>query len=121
MLHAVLWQTHLLHLDDNKVVAKDFDTYMTRLAEVFSLLRKADLKLKPAKCEIQKTQVLSLDHIVSAEGVATDPEIGAVKVWKPPKNLKKLQAFLGTMGYYRQYIDHYITLCNHCKAPPPTQ
>ena len=50
-------------------------------------------------------------NVVSAEGVATDPDkIAAICEWKAPKNLKARQAFLGTAGYYRQYIPNFATI-----------
>ena len=45
------------------------------------------------------------------DGVSTDPEkVQAVSEWKPPTQLKELQAFLGTIGYYRQYIADFATI-----------
>ena len=48
---------------------------------------------------------------MSATGVATDPEkVVAVKEWPRPQGIKQLQAFLGTVGYYRQYIPGFATV-----------
>ena len=67
--------------------------------------------MKPQKCELLQEEVRYLGHIVSAEGIATDPEkIAAIKQWPVPQNLKQLQAFLGTAGYYRQYLPEFATV-----------
>ena len=66
-----LEKTLLRYLDDVIVIAPDFDTHTTRLAEVFSRLKHAGLKLKPGKCELLKEKVRYVRHIVSAEGIAT--------------------------------------------------
>ena len=43
--------------------------------------------------------------------MATDPDkIAAIREWEVPKDLKALQAFLGTAGYYRQYIPDFATM-----------
>ena len=58
--------------------------HLDRLAEVLDRFRAAGLKLKPAKCELLQPQVSYLGHVVSAEGVATDPEkVEAVKTGRP--------------------------------------
>ena len=56
--------------------------------------------MKLAKCELLQTKVGYRRHVVSQRGVSTDPEkIEAVAQWPVPKDLKKLQAFLCTVGY----------------------
>ena len=117
VLQGLHWKTLLLYLDDIIVVAPDFQTHLQRLEEVLGRLQKAGLKLKPGKCELLQHMVRYLGHIVSEEGVATDPaKVEAMKDWPPPKEVKELQAFLGMTGYYRQYIPDYATI-----AKPLTQ
>ena len=105
------WKTLLLYLDNIIVIAPDFETHLDRLGKVLGRLRGAGLKLKPAKCELLQTKVGYLGYVVSQQGVSTDPEkIKAVAQWPIPKRLKDLQAFLGTVGYYRQYIQGFATV-----------
>ena len=60
--------------------SKDFEGHLERLEEVLGRFRAAQLKLKPEKCEIFQRQVHYLGHIVSKDGVATDPaKVQAVK------------------------------------------
>ena len=111
VLHGLHWKSLLLYIDDIIVIAPDFDTHMSRLEEVLNWLQQAGLKLKPSKCELLQPEVRYLGHIVSATGVATDPEkVVAVKEWPRPQGIKQLQAFLGTVGYYRQYIPGFGTV-----------
>ena len=111
VLQGLHWKTLLLYLDDVIVIAPDFNTHIDRLQEVFERLRKAGLKLKPSKCELFQKAVKYLGHIVSESGIATDPlKVEAVKEWQQPKDVKDLQAFLGTAGYYRQYLPNYATV-----------
>jgi hypothetical protein len=52
--------------------------------------------------------VAYLGHIISADGVAMDPEkVSAVDSWQPPWTLRALQGFLGLTGYYRKFIAQY--------------
>ena len=110
VVHGLHWKTLLLYLDDIIVIGPDFETHLAGLGEVLGQLRKAGLKLKPAKCELLQTKVGYLRHVVSQRRVSTDLEkIKAVDQWSVPKDLKELQAFLGTVEYYRQYIPGFAT------------
>ena len=111
VLQGLHWQTVLLYLDDVIVIAPDFESHMERLTEVLRRLRQAGLKLKPSKCELLQKEVRYPGHIVSREGVATDPKkVAAVNEWPTPHDLVELRAFLGTVGYYHQYIPNFATL-----------
>jgi len=49
-----------------------------------------------------------LGHVVGRDGVATDPDkVRAIEDWVTPRNLRCLRAFLGLVGYYRQYIPDF--------------
>ena len=74
VLHGLHWKTLLLYLDDIIVISPDFESHVERLEEVLERLRRANLKLKPSKCELLKKEVKYLGHVVSAGGVSTDPE-----------------------------------------------
>jgi transposase InsO family protein len=111
VLQGLHWKTLLLYLDDIIVISPDFTTHLSRLEEVLLRLQKAGLKLKPAKCELFQDQVNYLGHVVSSQGIATDPKkVETVKEWPIPRSIKELQAFLGLTGYYRQYISDYATI-----------
>jgi len=105
VLSGLHWKTLLIYLDDVIVISPDFDTHVSRLREMFDRLRAAGLKLKPSKCALLQCEVKYLGHVVDRDGVATDPEkVRAMRDWAVPVNLPELRAFLGLIGYYRQYI-----------------
>jgi hypothetical protein len=67
---------------------------------VLTILRNHELKAKLRKCSFGQKQVEYLSHIISGEGVATDPtKIADIVQWKIPKSIKKLRGFLGLTGY----------------------
>ncbi len=98
----------LVFLDDLIVYSDSLEEHESRLISVLGRLREYGLKLSLDKCKFFQTEVRYLGHIVSREGVKTDPEkIRALKTWPRPQNLKELKSFLGFSGYYRRFIKDY--------------
>ncbi len=98
----------LVFLDDLIVYSDSLEEHESRLISVLGHLREYGLKLSLDKCKLFQTEVRYLGHIVSREGVKTDPEkIRALKTWPRPQNLKELKSFLGFSGYYRRFIKDY--------------
>jgi hypothetical protein len=72
------------------------------------ILRQNQMFAKMSKCRFGYAKVDYLGHIVSAQGVSTDPEtIQAMVDWPFPKNIKSLRGFLGLTRYYRKFIKRY--------------
>ncbi len=75
---------------------------LERLDQVFTRLRGANLKLKPSKCCLFREQVSYLGHVVSAKGIATDPQkVLKVVEWPAPQNISEVRQFVGLASYYR--------------------
>ena len=101
----------LLYLDDIIVFSNNSTQQLKRLEMVFARLRTAKLRLKPKKCHLFKRKVTFLGHVVSGDGVTTDPEkTEAVKSWPTPRTVKAVRAFLGLTGYNRKFIQDYATI-----------
>ena len=64
----------IVYLDDIIIFSQDAASHIERLEAVFKKLAQAGLKLKPSKCEFFKRRIKYLGHIVSEEGVSTDPK-----------------------------------------------
>ena len=99
----------LLYLDDIITFSKDNPKHLECLEEVLKRLKNANLTLKSSKCHFFKKQVEFLGHIISEEGVKTDPmKIKAVQEWPIPRRVKDdVRSFLGLTGYYRRFIKDY--------------
>ena len=105
VLSGLTWTHSLVYLDDIIIWAWTFENHIHRLWLVFDCMRTAGLKLKPTKCHFLQKEVTFLGHIVSADGIKTDPgKVKAVKTWPVPVNVKEPQSFLGLAGYYRKFI-----------------
>ena len=98
----------IVYLDDIIIFSSDAASHIERLEAVFQKLAKAGLKLKPSKCEFFKKRIKYLGHIVSEEGVSTDPKkVEAVLNWPVPETVYDVRAFLGFVGYYRRFIKSF--------------
>lgn len=98
----------LVFLDDLIVFSDTLEEHESRLIHVLNRLKEYGLKLSPDKCKFFQTSVRYLGHIVSSDGVKTDPEkVQALKTWPRPQNLKELQSFLGFSVYYRRFVKDY--------------
>ncbi|GFR31868.1 retrovirus-related Pol polyprotein from transposon opus [Trichonephila clavata] len=76
-----------------------------KVEEVLEKLKQANLKLNPDKCNLFRSEVSYLGHIISAEGVRTDPrKVAAVKEWSQPRNVHELRSFLRLCTYYRRFV-----------------
>ena len=102
------FESLLIYLDDIIIFSSSFDDHLERLRLVLGRLRQQGLKLKPRKCHLLQTKVKYLGHVISQEGIETDPEkTASVKDWPVPKNSRDVRRFLGFTGYYRRFVPGY--------------
>ncbi|GFW81995.1 retrovirus-related Pol polyprotein from transposon 297 [Trichonephila clavipes] len=101
----------LIYLDDVIIGGRTFEEHLQNIRKVLSKLSDANLKLNPSKCKFFQKEVNYLGHIISAEGVRTDPEkVSAVKNWKRPENLRELRSFLGLCTYYHKFVKGFSNI-----------
>lgn len=101
----------IVYLDDIIVFGRTLEEHEERLLKVLDRLEECGLKISLDKCQFCQPQVRYVGHIVSALGIATDPEkVSAVKNWKLPTDLRSLRSFLGFCGYYRRFVKNYSAI-----------
>lgn len=107
----------LCYLDDILVFAPTEQLALERLEMVFERLLLHNLKLAPKKCYFLRSSVKFLGHIVSKDGISTDPDKVESIVGMTVKDLMventdipcptKIRSFLGMVGFYQQFFEGY--------------
>ena len=111
VMNGLQWEILLVYLDDIIVYGSSIEEEIHRLETTFQRLRAAKLKLKPSKCNLFQKEVLYLGHVVSEQGVSTDPaKIEAVKDWPVPTNVTAVRSFIGTASYYRRFMQGFANI-----------
>ena len=93
--------TLLLYLDHICIFALSMEEMLDRIELVFNRLKEFHLKIKPKKCHFFDTSVFFMGHVLSSEGISTNPEkVEKVWDWPIPTNAKEVHSFLGLASYY---------------------
>jgi hypothetical protein len=98
----------VVFIDDILVYSRSAEEHEQHLRVVLGKLRSHQLYAKFSKCEFWLQKVSFLGHVLTAEGVAVDPEkVAAVSEWKQPTSVSEIRSFLGLTGYYRRFIEGF--------------
>jgi len=92
-------------IDDVIIFGKTYEEQLHNLQLVFDIIKTANLKLSPKKCEFFKRKVKFVGLIVSEEGIEIDPsKTDKATNWSKPQTPEDVHRFLGFVGYYRRFI-----------------
>jgi hypothetical protein len=98
----------VIFLDDILIYSESADEHEQLLWEVFTRLRKHKLFAKESKCELWRTEVTFLGHVINEHGVSMEAsKIAAVTNWPRPNDPHDIRSFLNLAGFYRRFIRRF--------------
>ena len=98
----------VIYLDDLIIFSSSFEEHLRHLDMVLTRLRENNLKLSPKKCYFIQERVNFLGHVVSSQGIETDPaKIEKILNWPTPSNAKELRSFIAFAGYYHRFVKDF--------------
>jgi hypothetical protein len=98
-------------MDDILIYSKTLTDHVEHLRQVLSLLQTQCFYIKLSKCVFAQQELEYLGHVISSQGVATDPhKTEAMVNWPIPTTVTELRGFLGLTSYYRKFVRYYGTL-----------
>jgi RNase H-like domain found in reverse transcriptase/Integrase zinc binding domain/Reverse transcriptase (RNA-dependent DNA polymerase) len=98
----------VVYLDNILIFTKTLKKHREVVRKVIALLQLHNLSLKPEKCEFEKTSVEYLGVVISQDSVIMDPaKVAGVSEWPTPTTKKEVQSFLGSVNFYRRFIEGF--------------
>jgi hypothetical protein len=108
ILASLLRKCVVVFIDDILIYSKSWSEHLQHIKAVLTLLQQHQFHVKLSKCAFAKQQLCYLGHVVSNQGVATDPsKIETIQNLPQPTNIKELRSFLGMTGYYRRFVSQF--------------
>ena len=99
------------YLDDIAFKGANLDDHLRVLKHVLQTLCQARVKLKREKCVFVQPSIKCLGHILSGDGLRSDPiKVDAVFKAPPPANREQQESFLGLVQYYGRHVPNLSLL-----------
>ena len=107
------------YIDDVIIFSNSWEEHLVHLEGVLECIRKAGLTIKRKKCEFGRKYMTYLGHLVGCGRLAVpESRVMAMRKYGKPRTKKQLRAFLGSVGYYRQFVKGFASMSS--KLTPAT-
>ena len=94
-----------MFFDDILIYSKSLSNHILHLRTILDILATHKLYAKRSNYMFACKEVKYLGHVITSEGVHTDPKkITALQQWPIPKDIKSLRGFLVLTDYYKKFV-----------------
>ena len=101
------------YLDDLMITGATEAEHWENVEQLIKRLSEYALYVKLDKSEIFKNSVEYLGYIIDKEGKRPSKiSVEAIKLLKRPENVSEVQAFLGKINYYRNFVKNLVEMAN---------
>ena len=108
VFHPYLDQFVNVFIDDILMYSRNAEEHAFHLQIVLQTLRDRQLCVKFSKCEFWLNEVVFFGHVIFRNGIFVDPKkVKDIVNWEQPRNVTKIQSFLGLVRYYRWFLQHF--------------
>ncbi|MBW0509977.1 hypothetical protein O181_049692 [Austropuccinia psidii MF-1] len=98
----------VVYIDDIIIYSETLEDHVKYIDRVLSKCTPINLKISLKRFNFGQQGLLALRHKVSGLSLAIDQKKVAAVLQKPvPRNIKKMQSFLGFSSHYRNHIKHF--------------
>ena len=99
------------YADDIIGHSNTFEDHLADMKKILMTLMSSGVKIQLSKCQFFMADVVWLGHKISMEGISPDPKgIETVQQLRPPRNRQELQSVIGTLNYFKDFIDGYTDI-----------
>ena len=99
------------YLDDILIHSTDWTAHLATIEKVLDRLRRHGLHAKPTKCLFGYHSLTYLGHQVGGGVYAPlESKVQAIASMSAPENVTQLRSFLGSTGYYQQFLRGYTDM-----------
>jgi len=101
----------VVYLDNILIFTKIEEEHERAVQRVLEILAEHKLFLCLEKCEFYRSRIEYLGQVISENKVKMDPvKVARVHKWPTLENRTDVQAFIGFINFYRQFIWDFSTI-----------
>ena len=98
-----------VYLDDILVSGSTVEEHLRNLQHLLKRLENKVLRCRKSKCLFEQPCIEYLWHVLTSNGIAKSPKVGAVIAMPPPTDVASLRSFLGSVQFFSKF---FLVPCN---------